>query len=230
VIQFNHVTKSYENGQVAVNNINLTLESGEMAYLKGHSGAGKTTLLKLIMMIETVSRGQIILNNENISRARGERIAYIRRQIGMIFQNPPLLFNRTVFENVALPLIVAGYRPKEIKRRVNAALDKVSLLHKQNSSPRTLSTGEQQRVGIARAVVTKPSILLADEPTGNLDPELSAEILKLFEAFNKVGVTVLIATHDFSLIQNTFHRVITLEGGQIIKDSHHEFKCANTVS
>jgi cell division transport system ATP-binding protein len=193
------------------------MNAGEMAFLTGHSGAGKSTVLKLAMHIESPTRGQIRIDNLLLSQLSKRQIPLLRRRIGMIYQNPQLIQNQTVFDNVALPLLIHGYRHREIKRRVHAALDKVGLLSKENLYPGALSCGEQQRIGIARAVVNKPEILLADEPTGNLDPELSMEILKLFEAFHAVGVTVLIATHDLSLIAQMPHRMITLHNGQTRK-------------
>lgn len=218
MIHFSNVTKSYGQGHTALSNISFRLDRGEMVFLTGHSGAGKTTLLKLITMIEPLSRGQIIVNHRNLSNISARQVPYVRRDIGMIFQNPQLLTNRTVFENVSIPLVIAGYRHQEIKRRVRAALDKVGLLNKEKSFPPALSSGEQQRIGIARAIVNKPLIVLADEPTGNLDPQLSFEIMRLFEAFNNVGVTVLVATHDLSLIAPLNHRIITLKGGLLIGD------------
>ncbi len=218
MIRFDNVSKNYD-GHQALNNVNLELEEGEMAFLTGHSGAGKTSLLKLIMMIERPTRGHVWIGEENLSRLSTRHIPWLRQQIGMIFQNPNLLPSRTIFDNVALPLIIARLRPKEIERRVHAALDKVGLLDKAPFHPIALSAGEQQRVGIARAIVTKPAIVLADEPTGNLDPELSMEIMRLFEAFNAVGVTVLIATHDLPLIASMNHRIITLKNGQLIGET-----------
>jgi cell division transport system ATP-binding protein len=215
VIRFSNVVKSY-NGQAALSNINLHIKQGEIAFLTGHSGAGKTTLLKLIMMIERATKGQIFINGRDLSHCRRRHIPSLRRHIGMIFQNPQLLQQRTIFENVALPLIINNVPRYEIEKRVRAALDKVNLLNKEKELPAALSTGEQQRVGIARAVVNKPSILLADEPTGNLDPNLSKDIMHLFEAFSGVGVTVLIATHDLALIASLNHRMITLKKGEVI--------------
>ncbi|AAO91395.1 cell division ATP-binding protein FtsE [Coxiella burnetii] len=217
MIRFANVTKNYPNGHQALNNISFTLKQGEMAFLTGHSGAGKTTLLKLMMMIEAITRGQIYINNRNLSRLSKRQIPYLRRRIGMIFQNPQLLYHRTVFDNVGIPLVISGYRHSEIKRRVRAALDKVGLLKKEKLYPFSLSTGEQQRIGIARAIVNKPMLVIADEPTGNLDPELSSEIMRLFEAFNAVGVTVLIATHDLSLIAPLNYRIITLKEGRLVE-------------
>ncbi len=220
MIRFANVSKTYST-HTALNNVSFEIHQGEMVFLTGHSGAGKTTLLKLITMIESVSRGQVFVNEKNLHTLSRRHIPQLRRHIGIIFQNPQLLQNRTVYENVALPLIINGYRHPEIQRRVRAALDKVGLLEKERLYPAVLSTGEQQRVGIARAVVNRPSILLADEPTGNLDPELSVEIMELFEAFNSIGSTVLVATHDLSLIANLNHRVIALKQGEIVGSHEH---------
>lgn len=215
MIHFDNVSKRYPGGKDALQAVNLQLEAGSMAFLTGHSGAGKSTLLKLIALIERATRGQLYIDGENLTRVRKRRIPYIRRNIGMIFQNHQLLFDRTVYDNVALPLVIAGYRFQDIGRRVRAALDKVGLLGKERAMPITLSGGEQQRVGIARAVVNKPGILLADEPTGNLDPDLSRDIMQLFTQFNQVGVTVLIASHDLDLISRLPYARITLHDGRI---------------
>jgi cell division transport system ATP-binding protein len=219
MIRFSNVTKNYVNSQPALNNVSFQMASGEMAFLTGHSGAGKSTLLKLVMLIEKKTQGQIIVDNNNIDNISRRQIPQLRRDVSMIFQNPHLLANRTVFDNVALPLTIAGFREAEMKRRVRAALDKVNLLNKEKKLPEALSTGEQQRVGIARAIVNKPRIVLADEPTGNLDPGLSMEIIRLFEAFNAVGVTVLVATHDLALIAPLNHRIITLKNGRLLGES-----------
>jgi cell division transport system ATP-binding protein len=192
-----------------------------MAFLTGHSGAGKSTLLKLVALLERSTRGQLFFDGENLSRTPKRRIPYIRRKIGMIFQNYRLLFDRTVFDNVALPLVIAGYRHQDIGRRVRAALDKVGLLDRERAFPIMLSGGEQQRVGIARAVVNKPPLLLADEPTGNLDPELSRDIMQLFEQFNQVGVTVLIASHDLDLISTLPYVQISLDQGRLVRRRTH---------
>jgi len=216
MIHFNNVTKSYASAN-ALRNLELEISEGEMAFLTGHSGAGKSTLLKLIMLIERPTQGQVFVNQHNLNQLKRHQIPTLRRDIGMIFQNPMLLSKRTIFENVALPLIINGYRTPEIKRRVQAALDKVGLLDKHKLYPPALSAGEKQRIGIARAVVNKPTILLADEPTGNLDPELSKEIMNLFRAFNDVGVTILVATHDLPLVATMNHRIITLKKGQLIQ-------------
>lgn len=219
MIQFDDVSKRYPGGHEALSHIDLQLARGELAFLTGHSGAGKSTLLKLIMHMELPSSGQLIVNGQNLARLSRRQLPFYRRNIGLVFQDHQLLFDRSVYDNVALPLQIAGYEPREASRRVRAALDKVGLLHKENQNPITLSTGEQQRVGIARAVVNKPPLLLADEPTGNLDPELSAEIMDLFAEFSSVGVSVLIASHDVSLITQYGRRVLVLERGRLLADS-----------
>jgi cell division transport system ATP-binding protein len=215
MIRFDNVSKRYPGGYEALSNVSFDMQTGAMAFLTGHSGAGKSTLLKLVALIERVTRGQLFLDGQNVTRISTRRIPYTRRKIGFIFQDHHLLFDRTVFDNVALPLIIAGYRHQEVGRRVRAALDKVGLLQKERLYPITLSGGEQQRVGIARAVVNKPMLLLADEPTGNLDPELSREVMGLFELFNRVGVSVLVASHDIGLISGLHHPVITLDHGRL---------------
>jgi cell division transport system ATP-binding protein len=219
MIVFDRVSKRYPGGHDALSELSFTIESDELVFLTGHSGAGKSTLLKLIMLMERPSRGQVLVNGQNLNSLRNSRIPQLRRQIGVVFQNHQLLFDRNVFDNVALPLLIAGYSPRDTGRRVRAALDKVGLLSREKDLPITLSGGEQQRVGIARAVVNKPRVLLADEPTGNLDPTLSAEIMRLFEQFNQVGVTVLIASHDLALISRLHHRILTLRGGRLIAPS-----------
>ncbi len=216
MIHFDRVNKRYPGGFEALADVSFQLQRAEMAFLTGHSGAGKSTLLKLIMLMERPNKGQIFVGGQNLERFPRRQIPYFRRHIGVVFQNHQLLFDRTVFDNVALPLEIAGVTPKEIGRRVRASLDKVGLLKKEKVKPITLSGGEQQRVGIARAVVNKPSVLLADEPTGNLDPELSEEIMQLFQQFNQVGVTVLVATHDLALVKQMRHRVLRLDHGQLI--------------
>ena len=213
MIRFDNVSTRYESGLEALKRVNFELEAGEMAFLTGPSGAGKSTLLKLLMLMERPSSGTLLINGKNLNRLSKSSIPSYRRQIGVVFQNHQLLSDRTVFDNVALPLQILGYPISETGRRVRAALDGVGLLDKEAKSPLTLSGGEQQRVGIARAVVHKPKILLADEPTGNLDPKLSAEIMSLFRRFQSVGVTVLIATHDINLINRLDHRIMYLEDG-----------------
>lgn len=219
MIEFHNIIKTYSNGHEALNGVTVKLEAGEMAFLTGHSGAGKSTLLKLINVIERPSKGHVVVDKINLSTLPSSRIPWHRRKIGMVFQNNLLLNDRTVSANIALPLEIAGVRDDEIKKRVRVALSKVDLLKHHKKYPETLSSGEQQRVGIARAIVSKPQVLLADEPTGNLDPDLSRNIMSLFEQFNQSGVTVLIATHDIGLIQEMPFRVIQLEKGQLLKDS-----------
>ena len=216
MIVFDRVSKRYEEGHDALREVSVTIERDELVFLTGHSGAGKSTLMRLIMLIERPSRGQVVVDGQNLANVGRRGIPRHRRNIGVVFQNHQLLFDRPVFDNVALPLVIAGYDHREIGRRVRAALDKVGLLAREHAMPITLSGGEQQRVGIARAVVGKPKILLADEPTGNLDPGLSAEIMQLFEEFNQVGVTVLIASHDLGLISRLHHRIITLRDGRLV--------------
>lgn len=218
MIKFEHVSKRYGEGLDALQDVNFTLASGEMAFLTGHSGAGKSTLLKLIMLMEQPTNGQIQVGDKVLSSLGRGDIPYLRRSIGVVFQNHQLLFDRSVFENVVLPLQILGYSPDDAARRVRAALDKVGLLNREKMSPLALSSGEQQRVGIARAIVHKPQVLLADEPTGNLDPQLSEEVMRLFEQFNRVGTTVLIASHDLSLITRMRHRMLTLKGGRLVRD------------
>lgn len=215
MIEFQQVSKRYER-QEALHDVSFCLDSGDMAFLTGHSGAGKSTLLKLVMLMERPSDGIVLIDNQDLASIRKRHIAMLRRKIGFVYQSHHLLFDRNVFENVALPLQVIGMPHRDIARRVRPALDKVGLLHKESHNPAELSSGEQQRVGIARAVVNKPPILLADEPTGNLDPELSAEIMNLFKEFNKVGVTVLIATHDLALIAKMPHRSLILRHGKLV--------------
>ncbi len=216
MIRFTSVSKRYPGGHDALSGISFDLASGEMAFLTGHSGAGKSTILKLIALLERPTRGQLYVAGRNVSRLPRWRIPYHRRRIGVVFQDHKLLTDRTIFDNVALPLVATGYPHREMARRVRAALDQVDLLGRERARPLELSAGEQQRVGIARAVVIRPPLLIADEPTGNLDPELSLEVMHLFERFNAVGVTVLVASHDHALIAGLGHRVLALEHGQLI--------------
>lgn len=218
MIKFVDVSKTYPGGQRALSKVNFHVEPGEMVFLTGHSGAGKSTMLKLISLMERPTVGKVFINGHDLSHITRHDVAYIRRDIGMIFQNHQLLMDKSVFDNVALPLIIEGYPRKQIQSRVQAALDRVGLLDKKWSLPATLSGGEQQRVGIARAVVNRPPIILADEPTGNLDPALSWEIIRLFEDFNAAGASVFIATHDLGLIARMQYRTLTLKGGQMIND------------
>jgi len=217
MIRFDHVFKRYPNGREALSDLSLELAAGEIAFLTGHSGAGKSSLLKLIALIERPTRGQLIVNGQNVAGVTRSKVPAFRRQIGIVFQDHKLLPDRTIFDNVALPLIIAGVGTKEIGKRVRAALDQVGLLGREQSQPLELSTGEQQRVGIARAVVSKPALLIADEPTGNLDPDLSVEVMNIFRRFNEVGVTVLIASHDVLLLERFAVRRIRLEAGRIVE-------------
>lgn len=218
MIRFENVSKRYDSGYEALARVDFEVTAGEMVFLTGHSGAGKSTLMKLIMLMEHPSNGQVHVDGYNLSRMSSSQLPYFRRNIGVVFQNHQLLLDRTVYDNVALPLQVAGYPQQEIGKRVRAALDKVDLLDKEHCNPVVLSGGEQQRVGIARAVVNKPTLLLADEPTGNLDPELANEIMTLFRQFNEVGTTVMIATHDVELLKRMNKRVLGLVQGKLVHD------------
>jgi cell division transport system ATP-binding protein len=218
MIRFEQVSKRYPGGHEALRHLSFHVASGEMVFLTGHSGAGKSSLLRLIALLERCSNGQVHVNGRNLAKVTRRQIPRHRRQLGIIFQDHRLLHDRSVYDNVALPLIVAGHSRDEIGKRVRAALDQVSLLHKEQAMPITLSGGEQQRVGIARAVVGRPALLLADEPTGNLDPQLSSEIMDLFERFNQVGVTVLIASHDVAIIRKMAKRVLVLDQGELTHD------------
>ena len=218
MIRFENVYKRYTNGGEALSGVSFNIDAGEMVFLTGPSGAGKSTLLKLIALIERPTRGTVLVNDQNTSRIKRRRIPRFRQRIGIVFQDHKLLYDRSVFDNVALPLVIAGLSRRETGRRVRASLDQVGLLHKERHAPINLSTGEQQRVGIARAVAGRPDVVIADEPTGNLDPGLSLEIMHLFERFNDVGVTLLIATHDLELLDHLGHRRIELLSGRICAD------------
>ncbi|MGI9316235.1 MAG: cell division ATP-binding protein FtsE [bacterium] len=222
MIRFSQVSKRYPNGYEALSHVSFELEKGSFTFLTGHSGAGKSTLLKLVSLAEMASRGQVLVGDKNLSRLTGNRIAAYRRTIGTVFQDHKLLHDRTVEDNVALPLVVAGAGRGETQRRVRAALDKVGLLKKAKRYPITLSGGEQQRVGIARAVVGRPQILLADEPTGNLDPGLADEIMQLFLQFNQVDITVLIATHDYRHLERIQCGVLALSEGRLLSSEIDE--------
>lgn len=211
MIEFKQISKKYPTGQLALYNVNLTLQKSEMAFLTGHSGAGKSTLLRLIAGLEQPSDGTLMVEQTNVGQLKQQQIPLYRRRIGMIFQDHHLLADRSVFDNVALPLRITGLHYRDIRRRVHAALDKVSLLNKKKQNPMMLSAGEKQRVGIARAVVNKPKIILADEPTGNLDPELAQDIMYTFKQFNDLGATILIASHDHHLIERMQKRIIVLQ-------------------
>ncbi|MCC6594924.1 MAG: cell division ATP-binding protein FtsE, partial [Rhodanobacteraceae bacterium] len=218
MIQFDNVTKRYQTGLDALSELSFAVAPGEVVFVTGHSGAGKSTLLKLVSLAERPTRGRISINGRELTRVRRGGIPQHRRGIGMVFQDHRLLTDRSVFDNVALPLLIAGTARSEIGKRVRAALDKVGLLSREKAAPVALSTGEQQRVGIARALVAKPPLILADEPTGNLDPQLSLEIMNLFVEFGAVGTTVLIATHDLVLLRHMRKRVLVLDHGRLVDD------------
>ncbi|WP_018142276.1 cell division ATP-binding protein FtsE [Thioalkalivibrio sp. ALJ7] len=215
MIRLQRVTKRFGSASEALSNVSLRVDAGAMAFITGPSGAGKSTLLRLIAGLERPTRGRIQVNGHDLDRLSNRAIPGFRRSIGLVFQDHRLLFDRPVFDNVALPLEILAYRRPEMRKRVRAALDKVGLLHKEAVNPRTLSAGEQQRVGIARAIVHRPVLLLADEPTGNLDPALSREILQLFDDFNGVGMTALIASHDLGLVEGMGKPILHLEDGRI---------------
>ena len=218
MIRFDQVGKRYSNGHIGLHELSFHVRRGEFLFVTGHSGAGKSTLLRLLLAMERPTTGKLLLAGQDLSTITNAQIPFLRRQIGVVFQNHQLLFDRSVFDNVALPLQILGLGKEEIVQRVGVALERVSLADKANQSPADLSTGQQQRVGIARAVVHRPALLLADEPTGNLDPRLAAEIMGVFEDINRLGTTVLIASHDLGLIARMRHRMLTLQRGRLIGD------------
>ena len=215
MIEFDRVSKRFADHD-ALRDISVTIDTGEMVFLTGHSGAGKSTFLRLLMLLERASMGTLRVDGRDTARVKGREVGRYRGEFGIVFQDHQLLYDRSVLDNVALPLEIAGFHPRDIQRRTRAALDKVGLLGRERANPAILSGGEQQRVGIARAVVARPRFLIADEPTGNLDPQLSGEIMGLFEAFNRVGVTVIIASHDLALISRLRHRIVTLKAGRLV--------------
>ncbi|MBK6632591.1 MAG: cell division ATP-binding protein FtsE [Betaproteobacteria bacterium] len=215
MIRFEQVDKRYPGGITALADLTLSIESGEMVILSGHSGAGKSTLLKLIPAIERPTQGMVIVNGQNVSALKRAAVPYLRRNLGVIFQDQKLLYDRSVFNNVMLPLAIAGVPPRDAGRRVRAALDKVGLLDREKAMPVALSGGEQQRLAIARAVVARPSILVADEPTAHLDDDTARDIVAVFRSFNQVGVTVLVATHHEALFAPNMTRRITLSHGRL---------------
>ena len=216
-IEFLNVYKRYPSGFEALRDLSVVFEEGSMTFLTGHSGAGKTTCLKLLLCLDQPTHGEILVNGVNVSRLSARRLPHYRQNLGAVFQDHKLLAARSVFDNVALPLRVSHMREREVRRRVSAALNRVGLLERESLLPMQLSTGEQQRVGIARAVVSRPKVLLADEPTGNLDPELSADIMALFQGFNEVGATVIVASHDRALIESLDNPVVELSHGMRVR-------------
>jgi cell division transport system ATP-binding protein len=218
MIVFDRVSKRYANGREALTSVTFEIHTGEMVFLTGRSGAGKSTVLKLIALLERPTRGTVVVGGKNTSTLKASQVPAFRRHIGVVFQDHKLLADRPVFDNVALPLVVASTPFKDIDKRVRAALDQVGLLGKERMLPMELSVGEQQRVGIARAVVSKPPLLIADEPTGNLDPDLALEIMRLFRRFQDVGVTVIVATHDLHIVREFGQRELIIDNGQIHGD------------
>jgi cell division transport system ATP-binding protein len=222
MISFDNVSKRYPNGREALAGVSFEIQPGEFVFLTGRSGAGKSSVLKLIALLERPSRGTVTVNGQNTGKMKSGRIPAFRRAIGVVFQDHKLLLDRPIYDNVALPLIVAGTPLKEVDRRVRAALDQVGLLGRERSSPLELSVGEQQRVGIARAVISKPQLLIADEPTGNLDPALAVDVMRVFKRFQEVGVTVIIASHDPHLVDQFGQREIVLDAGRVAADEYRE--------
>ena len=218
VLRFDNVSKLYPGGHAALAEVSFAVDAGEMLFVTGHSGAGKSTLLKLIQLAERPSRGAVLFEERNLAKVRGGRIARHRRDVGVVYQNHQLLMDRSVAENVALPLVLRGMKRVEVGKRVRSILGRVGLEARANARPTQLSAGEQQRVGIARAVVAEPPLLIADEPTGNLDPALSAEIMALFAALPERGTSVLVASHDLALVKRMRKRVLVLDHGALVDD------------
>jgi len=219
LISFSAVSKRYPGGQDVLQGVSLAIDTGELVFITGHSGAGKSTLLKLIPAIERPSTGSVIVNGQNVSALRPAAIPFLRRNLGLVFQDQKLLYDRSVYENLMLPLSFSSLAPREAARRARAALDKVGLLGREKANPVQLSGGEQQRLAIARAVVNRPAILIADEPTANLDAEAAQRVLEIFVDFNQVGVTVLLATHDLGLVTRYGRRVLRLAAGHVVEDT-----------
>ena len=216
------VNKTYPGGHIGLQNVSFHIKKGEMAFITGRSGAGKSTLLRLTIALDRITSGNLWVGGHSVAKLRRGQIPYFRRNIGVVFQNQQLLFDRSVFDNIALPLRISGHPSKQYVSQVHKALDMVNLLDKSALSPADLSVGQQQRVGLARALVNQPPLILADEPTGNLDPTLSMEIMKLFEYFNKAGVTILIASHDIDLLKSMNYRIITLGKGIVVDDQRNQ--------
>ena len=230
MITFDNVAKRYPNGREALAGVSFQIQPGEFVFLTCRSGAGKSSVLKLIALLERPSRGTVTVNGQNTGKLKAGKIPAFRRAIGVVFQDHKLLVDRPIYDNVALPLIVAGTPLKEVDRRVRAALDQVGLLGRERSSPLELSVGEQQRVGIARAVISKPQLLIADEPTGNLDPGLAVDVMKVFKRFQEVGVTVIIASHDPHLVDQFGQREIMLDAGRIGSDTYRASHAARMTA
>ncbi len=230
MISFDNVAKRYPNGREALAGVSFNIQPGEFVFLTGRSGAGKSSVLKLIALLERPSRGTVTVSGQNTSKIKSGRIPAFRRAIGVVFQDHKLLLDRPIYDNVALPLVVAGTPYREVDRRVRAALDQVGLLGRERSSPLELSVGEQQRVGIARAVISKPQLLIADEPTGNLDPALAIEVMLVFKRFQEVGVTVIVASHDPTLVETFGEREIVLDGGRLDSDVLHAAAAARMTA
>ncbi len=218
LLRFDNVTKAYPGSVPALSEVSFSVEEGEMLFVTGHSGAGKSTLLRLVHLSERPSRGTVLVNERNLAKVRGGRVPLHRRQVGVVFQDHRLLTDRSVYDNVALPLLIAGTPGAEVGKRVRAILDKVGLGERERSLPMQLSTGEQQRVGIARAIIAQPQLLVADEPTGNLDPQLAAEIMQLFASLPALGTTVIVASHDLALVKRMRRRVLVLDHGKLADD------------
>ena len=218
VLRFDNVSKQYPGGHVALSDVQFAVEPGEMLFITGHSGAGKSTLLKLIHLAERPTRGAVLFGERNLLKVRGRRIAMHRREVGVVYQDHRLLTDRSVFDNIALPLILRGMKRGEIGKRVRSVLERLGLGDRERALPTQLSAGEQQRVGIARALVGEPRLLVADEPTGNLDPTLSAEIMALFASLPERGTSVMIASHDLALVKRMRKRVLVLDHGTLVDD------------
>lgn len=219
MIEFDSVTKRYESDRAALTEVNFKLAPGEMAFLTGHSGAGKSTLLRLLLGLEKASQGSVRVAGTDLGKLSGDKLARYRRRVGVVFQDPNLEDDLTVFDNVALPLRIAGFKEADIPKRVNAALSRVDLSDQAATRPRVLSGGQQQRVGIARAIVHRPALLVADEPTGNLDPELSARVMRMFTQFQQLGVTILVATHERAVVESLPFRHLVIEQGRLVSDA-----------
>ena len=218
LLRFDNVSKAYPGGAPALVDVSFSVEPGEMLFVTGHSGAGKSTLLRLVHLSERPTRGTVLVNERNLAKVRGGKVPLHRRQVGVVFQDHRLLTDRSVFDNVALPLLIAGTPRAEVGKRVRQVLDKVGLGEREKALPLQLSTGEQQRVGIARAIVAQPQLLVADEPTGNLDPQLAGEIMQLFASLPALGTTVIVASHDLALVKRMRRRVLVLDHGKLLDD------------